>query len=103
MSDKELFVYLKLPATICISTILPKKITTWEGTRVLKNGSLSTPQKIVHPSFADFLNSRVKCMDDNQISNTQVNKIVESMLKDKKRLLKSKSLDVFIHEEFRKI
>lgn len=103
-SKKELFLFVKLPSIFFISSIFPNSIKDyWENTLIEKNGILKIPQSSQHPGFWDFLKSRAELSNKDEISEKQSNKIGETVLRDLNRIRNSKSFEVWLEEEKRKL
>lgn len=103
-SKKEVFLFVKLPSIFFISSIFPNSIKDyWENTLIEKKGVLESPQTSKHPGFWDFLQSRVELSNKDKISEKQSNKIGETALKDLDKIRNSKSFEVWLEEEKRKL
>jgi len=103
-SKKEAFLFVKLPSIFYISSIFPNSIKDyWKNTLIEKRGVLESPQTSEHPGFWDFLQSRVELSNKDKISEKQSNKIGETALKDLDKIRNSKSFEVWLEEEKRKL
>jgi hypothetical protein len=99
-SKQEVYLFAKLPSMIFISSIFPESIEKyWENTIINKQGKIG--EKLAtskHPGFSDFLFSRVREMNKNELSPRQNEKIKETMLKDLEKVRDSKSFEVWNEE-----
>jgi hypothetical protein len=95
LGKRGLFVYTKALRSLVFSPIVPASPGGWHNTRIhAASGTLVSPQLIAMKGFGAFLNSRVKLAFDQHLSERQVSKIAEVMLRNPDRALKSESYKV---------
>jgi hypothetical protein len=83
LSSRALGIYTKPLRSLVFSPIMPASPSGWVNTRVhAGQGKLVSPQKIAMAGFLDFLNSRVEEVFSEPLSETQMGKIRESMMRD---------------------
>lgn len=92
-SEEAVFVYSNLCGMIILSAIAPRNRPQWRGTRVFKEGVISSPQHIGDGGFLNFLLDRAnEIYKRKKISERQHEKIAEAMQKNPERLLSSESI-----------
>lgn len=101
-SPDRVYVYTKLPSIIITSAIHPTDLEGWIGTKISTTGEIGPPQKILNGHWGSFLLTRVKTVFSEEISDTESEKIVQKMIRNPARLLKSDTLQVFLGEHRRK-
>ncbi len=102
-SEKDImFVYVKLPGIILISSIFPSKIPDMEKTKVENSGILSPPQHIYQKDIGSFIIHRSEEAFKRRLSDKQMGKILESIYKNPERAIKSKSFEAILAERRRK-
>jgi hypothetical protein len=91
-SSRKLFIYTKPLRSLVFSPIVSASPNGWVNTRVhAGQGKLVSPQKIAMPGFLDFLNSRAEEVFREPISEKQIGKISEVMMRNPERALSSES------------
>ncbi|SFF92319.1 hypothetical protein SAMN05660649_00009 [Desulfotomaculum arcticum] len=100
-SKQVVFAYSKLPGIILVSHIFPHDIKGWSKTRIYKRGTVKIPQSCEVPGFGDFLNHRITETNKlvSQMSETQREKINETIEKNPSRVLNSKSLEAILADQ----
>jgi len=93
--------YSKFPWMLFTSSIYPKKLDGWEGTKVNKEGVLEKPQKMDPVFFKDFFVQRAE-FAINEIDKVPEGKIIDYLMSDPERYLKSESFEVAIAEAKRR-
>jgi hypothetical protein len=101
-NSRNVFIYMKFPGIMFISSIYPDALEGCEGTKIIEKGTLKTPQTIVMPCSYDFFTSRLAFLD-KEPSKKQTEKIIENIKKNPERFLRSKTLRVFLEEKLRKL
>jgi hypothetical protein len=87
-----LFIYTKALRSLVFSPILPASPSGWVNTRVhAGRGRLISPQRIAKAEFGGFLNSRVEDAFRQPISEKQMGKIGEAMMRNPERTMSSES------------
>lgn len=102
-SSKEVYVYGKLPGMVFFSGVHPARPSGWKNTRILRRGKISASHQVVtHDSFGEFLIDRVmqswSLLD--KISDRQEQRIAESVRMNPLRSLQSRSLQVYLAEQY---
>lgn len=97
VGKRTMAVYVKLMRAMFYSPIAPASPRGWMNTRI-HNGHarLTAPQRIDMPGFGDFLNSRVQEAFAKPLSQNQIDKIKQAMLKNPERALSSESYRVHL-------
>jgi hypothetical protein len=92
LASRTLCIYTKPLRSLVLSPILPASPNGWVNTRVhAGQGRLVSPQKIAMAGFLDFLNSRVEEAFSEPLSERQMQKIGESVMRNPERALSSES------------
>ena len=92
LSKRNLFIYTKPLRSLVFSPIVPALPSGWINTRVhAGHGKLVSPQKIAMPGFLDFINSRTQEAFREPLSEKQMGKIGELMMRNPERTLSSES------------
>jgi hypothetical protein len=92
LSKRTLFIYTKPLRSLVFSPIVPASAGGWVNSRVhAGHGRIVSPQRIAMPGFLDFLNSRAEEAFREPLSERQMAKIGEAMLRDPERALSSES------------
>ncbi len=92
VGSRTLFVYTKAVRSLVFSPIQPASPSGWTNTRVhAGQGRLISPQKISMAGFGGFLNSRIEDAFRQPISEKQMGKIGEAMMRNPERALSSES------------
>ena len=87
-----LFIYTKALRSLVFSPILPASPSGWVNTRVHGGrGKLISPQRIAKAEFGRFLNSRVEDAFRRSISEKQMGKIGEAMMRSPEKTMSSES------------
>src|SRR5271170_5402783 len=95
VSQRCIAVYVKLLRSIFYSPVVPSNPAGWKNTRIHAGpGKLISPQIISMPGFADLLNSCVEEGHAVPISESQNEKIRQSMMKDPLSAISSESYKV---------
>jgi hypothetical protein len=90
--NRVLFIYTKALRSLVFSPILPARPSGWVNTRVhAGQGKLLSPQKIAMAGFGGFLNSRIEDAFGQPISEKQMGKIGDAMMRNRERALSSES------------
>lgn len=96
VGSRTLFIYTKALRSLVFSPILPASPSGWMNTRVhAGQGKLLSPQKIAMAGFGKFFNSRVGEVFCQPISEKQMGRIGEAMMRNPERALSSESHKVY--------
>jgi len=101
--NDRMFVYTKIPSIIMVSCVYPQHLSGWENTKIEFVGTIKSPQKIMDDEFGGFIDSRLEVSFKEKMSDKQITKFVETVLKNPDRYLKSKSFEVFLEEQKRRL
>jgi hypothetical protein len=94
-SGRRFFVFTKPLRSFVISPILPGSPSGLTNTRVHAGGGrLISPQRIAMKGFGEFLDSRAKECFAQPLSDMQMGRIDEAILRDPQRALSSESYQV---------
>lgn len=93
--------YSKFPWMFLVSSIYPKKLSGWNGTRIENSGTLKKPQEIDDTLFQDFFVNRAKMALD-EIGKKHDDKVIASIKKNPHRYFRSESFDVAVAEAKRR-
>lgn len=96
------FIYTKLPAMIFLSTVEPRKVEGFRGTRISIKGVIGPPQRIEMNGFFEFLIERTKMTTNLPYSEKQKEKIDASLKGKRECILQSASFQVWFREQQRK-
>jgi hypothetical protein len=102
-SDKQVFLYIKLPAMVFWFGVYPSRMQGWKKTKIHHRGHISAgKQKIRDDVFGSFLLDRAKTVMaiGGGISSRQEQKIVDTMLKDPERAASSETMAVQQIEQY---
>lgn len=80
-SKKEVGIYWRIPGFLFFCHIKPNENKKWQGTRIHRNGIISSPQYIRDKHFGAFLLERLKNISktiDSEISQRQWDKIAQA-------------------------
>lgn len=88
------YVFLNLQGLVMVTILKPSKLDSWKGTQVQKSGNfnLQEAQHITSPLMAEFeyIASNINS-SRSQLSKVQREKILESIIKNQDKFLKSKA------------
>ncbi|WP_268542318.1 hypothetical protein [Candidatus Nitrosotenuis cloacae] len=100
-SKTKLFVYVKLPWMVFVSTIFPTSMEGWEDTIMRKDKTLTIPQSVKDGDFGRFLMDRAKLAltsSTNPTPELSQNRLLRAIEKDRKKFLESDTLMTMIAE-----
>ena len=97
-NDKIVFIYIKIPRMIFVTSIYPTTIKNWYRTRIKKNGFITTEQ-LIDPSFWEFFKTRVDITD--KVSNIpspelSMKRLQKAMEKNPQKVLNSDTLQIIM-------
>lgn len=100
-TSKEVYAYTKLPGIVFWSGIHPDRPKGWQNTQIRRSGVTEThTHKIEANGFGEFLMERAKIVAQAQVSERQQEQISQTILKNRERFTKSRSMQVFEAEQF---
>jgi len=101
-SKERVFMYVKLPWMIFVSSIYTTTLEGWEGTAIKQSGKISTPQSNKDGEFGQFF------LDRSALSHTSSpgpspevseKRLLRAIKKDPQKFLESDTLQTMIEEE----
>lgn len=100
-SEAAAYAYTLLPGIAFWVGVHPPTVDGWEGTLIGRAGTISTPQSILQPGFADFLLERATWMRGRMagVSERQHALIQRSVKDNLERSLQSKSFAIHLAEQ----
>lgn len=102
-NDSEVYGFVKLPAMVFFSGILPRRPSKLKNTRILEKGKIiASKQFVSNRVFGEFYFDRAQqawAMTE-KTSGKQIQKIQEAIVNDPEKSLKSHSFQVFLAEQY---
>jgi hypothetical protein len=99
-NQEVVFAFTHFARIFFVSSIFPSSFSGWKNTKIEKNGKLTMKWKIDDTTFWEFLVNRGSWAISSLGVSTD-KRILKSMKKDSKKILKSESLKVMIEESKR--
>jgi len=94
-SQRQLWIYSKLLRVLLFSPLTPSRPAGWINTRIFAGaGRLTSPQTIRMRGFGDFLNDRVEECHIDSMSQSQLDKIRDAVMKNPEKALRSETFAV---------
>lgn len=101
-NDSEVYGFVKLPAMVFFSGIMPRRPSKLKNTRILEHGKIKASNQIIsNRVFGEFYIDRAQqawAMTE-KTSEKQIQKIQEAIVKDPEKSLESHSFQVFLAEQ----
>ncbi|WP_157832453.1 hypothetical protein [Candidatus Nitrosotenuis chungbukensis] len=100
--DKRVFVYVKLPWMIFVTSIHPTSLDGWSGTIIKKNGKITNYQSINDGGFTQFLLDRASLAlysSSGPTPEVAQKRLIGVIKKDPKKFLESNTLRSMIVEK----
>ena len=101
-NDKRIFVYIKLPWMIFVTSIKPTTLEGWNGTLIKENGKITNGQSINDGVFGQFLLDRSSlALNSSSGPSAEVSekRLIGVIKKDTQKFLESNTLRTMIEEK----
>lgn len=99
----EVYGFVKLPAMVFFSGIMPRRPSKFKNTRILERGKIKASNQVIsNPNFGEFYIDRAKeaWSLTEGTSDKQRETIKNSVSRDPEKNLKSQSYQVFLAEQY---
>lgn len=95
-SDARIFTYAKLADMVFVTTVHPRVLKGWTGTRIHESGVIAGPHIIDDSDFGGFLQSRVEIAFPHPLrpSPARERRFQRAIQNDRKRVLESDSIQI---------
>jgi len=100
-SKEMVFMYIKLPWMVFVTSIYPTTMEGWQGTAIKQCGKISTPQSIKDGVFGQFMKERSvlgHTSSSGPSSEVSEKRLLRAIEKDPKKFLESDTLQTMIAE-----